>query len=596
MIDTPPAGERFLDGKILSAIGGIVAGVLALALAAFLRLDDALDRAADDRVATALADQPMSPQLLVVTAPSRTGDWKIANAVLRLDSAGARAVGVAVDLSMAVAPTGALPELADASPRAIFGVEQSGDSIAWPWFMSDSERTRDNARLGFTELVRDVDGVVRMSPGSADGALNFADKLARTVRGSAGAGLPAHMRRIRFANPDSAWFGAQMLPLDSMLGIAPDKLRQAALERTVLLGIDDGSTVPTSVGAMPRLAVIAHDVDSRARIMRGTDHALSPPSSLARAAWLLAWVIVGATLAALASLRSTILLLGLAIVALVALALWAIDYSGIWLPIGAAIAGTVTATVGAEAVSLWQAKRRQRLTSLLFSRFVTPELAADAWRARHLYLQGGRPAPLQLPVTVLFIDLRGFTRFSEANPPSEVMELLTDITAACASDIAAHGGLVDDFAGDGIKADFGAPAPRSTPADIARDAANAVRCALTLAATISRLLPDTLGAGGTQARVGVHSGVAVAGTVGGGTRLKYTVVGDVVNVAARLQSFEHPDDRFAPEPVRILISEATLKLLGESAPPLTDLGPLTLTGREQPVHAYRLWTTSTATG
>jgi adenylate cyclase len=365
-------------------------------------------------------------------------------------------------------------------------------------------------------------------------------------------------------------------------------LQQLVSGRTVLLGIDDGRTVPTSVGAMPPLAVIAHDVNSRSRIAMQTERALSDATMPVTVVWLLFWVLAGAAIAAIASLGTTALLAIGAVVAQAALALWIIDATGIWLPLGTAMLGLVMAMAGAEAISLWQARRRQRLTSLLFSRFVTPALATDAWNARHLYLQGGRPAPLQLPVTVLFIDLRGFTRFSEANAAADVMQLLTDVTAACASDIAAHGGLVDDFAGDGIKADFGVPVPRGGADGIARDALNAVNCAQALAGTIARLLPGKIGTTGTRARIGVHSGTAVAGTIGGSTRLKYTVVGDVVNVAARLQSVDLPDDGDAPVVCRIVVSAATMALLDGRTPPATDLGLLTLAGREQPVHAYRL--------
>ena len=595
MIDTPPTRERFLDARLLAAIGGIAAALSALALAAFLRIDVAIDRAADDRVATALADAPVSPELLVVRAPSRTGDWMIANAVLRLDSAGARGVGLAIDLSVPVTPTGALPDLPVASPHVVIGVTQSGDSIAWPWFLSDSLRSRTNQGLGLTELLRDPDGVVRMSRGTTGGAHLFADEMAATLTGKRVAGTPSGTMRMRFASPDSAWYGVQSLTLDRVLAMPSDALRRITNARTVLLGIDDGSSVPTSVGSMPPLAVIAHDVNARIRVARSTDRTGREPSTLTRALWIFAWVLVGATAAALASLGTAALLAVIAIIAQVAIALWLIDTSGIWLPLGSAIVGLLTAMAGAEGVGLWQARRRQRLTSLLFSRFVTPVLARDAWNARHLYLQGGRPAPLQLPVTVLFVDLRGFTRFSETNAASDVMQLLSDVTAACAADIAAHRGLVDDFAGDGIKADFGVPVPRSTTVEIARDALNAVRCAQALAATITRLLPRTIGTAGTQARIGVHSGTAVAGTVGGSTRLKYTVVGDVVNVAARLQSVDLPDDGGSATSCRIVVSAATMALLGEQVPSAVDLGALMLAGREQPVHAYRLLTASTST-
>ena len=128
MIDTPPPRERFLDSRYFALSGGIVAAMVTISVASLLRIDVALDRAAWDRIATALADMPAAPELLVVRAASRTGDWKIADAVVRLDSANVRAVGIAVDLSVPVAPTGTLPELLTVSPNVVVGVTLAGDS------------------------------------------------------------------------------------------------------------------------------------------------------------------------------------------------------------------------------------------------------------------------------------------------------------------------------------------------------------------------------------------------------------------------------------------------------------------------------------
>ena len=447
-------------------------------------------------------------------------------------------------------------------------------------------------KLSFPESdvkqMRDADGAVRLTRTTGGRAALFADRMAATMSGRASSFLPSAPMHLRFARADTVWYGVPSISLDSALAMPAAALQKLVSGRTVLLGIDDGRTVPTSVGAMPPLAVIAHEVNSRSRIALQAERALSDASLPVTLLWLLLWVIAGAAITAVASLGTTVLLAIGAVVSQAALALWSIEATGIWLPLGTAMLGFLMAMAGAETISLWQARRRQRLTSLLFSRFVTPALANDAWNARHLYLQGGRPAPLQLPVTVLFIDLRGFTRFSEANAASDVMQLLTDVTAACASDIAAHGGLVDDFAGDGIKADFGVPVPRRGAAEIASDAMNAVNCAQALAKTIERLLPGSIGNAGTRARIGVHSGTAVAGTIGGSTRLKYTVVGDVVNVAARLQSVELTDDGDAAAVCRIVVSAATMALLDANAPAASDLGLLTLTGRDQPVQAYRL--------
>ena len=592
MIDTPSTRERFLDARRLAAVGGVVVSLTVLALAAFLRVSESLDRATDDRVATALADTPLSPRLLVVRAPSRSGDWKIASVVTHLDSAGARAVGVAIDLSVPVAPTGALPDLLAASPHAVLGVMQAGDSVAWPWFLADSLRARRAAgsRVGLTTLMRDADGVVRMTAGSASGESWLPDRLAAVLVDRPVNSTPRPPSRLRFANPAADWYGAQAMSLDSALALPLPALHALVNGRVILLGIDDGNSVPTSVGAMAPLAVLAHDINARTSIAAGDTRALHDPQLWIVLLWLVAWALAGATAAAVTSVRGTVLIAIGGLVLQTVIALWLIDARGLWLPLGTAMLAWVMAMAGAELVQLWQARRRQRLTALLFSRFVTPQLASDAWRERHLYLHGGRPAPLQVPVTVLFVDLRGFTRFSEANSAADVMQLLTDVTATCAADIAAHGGLVDDFAGDGIKADFGVPVPRRDAREIAADAESAVRCALALARTIERLLPSSIGTAGTQARIGVHSGIAVAGTIGGAMRMKYTVVGDVVNVAARLQSVDLPDDATSAVRCRIVISAATMALLPTASVPSVDLGALPLNGRAQPVRAYRLLT------
>lgn len=590
MIDTPSDRERFLDARRLAALGGVIVSVTVLALAAFLRVTESLDRATDDRVATALADTPLSTKVIVVRAPSRSGDWKIASVVTRLDSAGARAVGVAIDLSVAVAPTGALPELLAESPHAVLGVMAVGDSVAWPWFLADSLRARpvEGTRVGLTTLVRDADGVVRTTTGSARGESWLSDRLAAVLADRPVNSSERRVTRLRFASPASGWYGARAVSLDSALTLPLPALHAIVKGSTVLLGIDDGATVPSSVGAMPPLAVLAHEVNARARIATGELRALHDPRTSIVLLWLLLWAIAGAGAAALTSLRGTVVIAGVGVVVQAGTVLWLIDATGTWMPLGTALLAWLMAIAGAELVQLWQARRKQRLTALLFSRFVTPQLAADAWSQRHLYLQGGRPAPLQVPVTVLFVDLRGFTRFSEANSAGDVMQLLTDVTAACASDIAAHGGLVDDFAGDGIKADFGVPVPRRGAGEVAADAESAVQCAHALARTIERLLPASIGTAGTQARIGVHSGVAVAGTIGGAMRMKYTVVGDVVNVAARLQSVDLPDDASSGARCRIVISSATMALLPTSSVTAVDLGALTLNGRAQLVHAYRL--------
>jgi adenylate cyclase len=88
-------------------------------------------------------------------------------------------------------------------------------------------------------------------------------------------------------------------------------------------------------------------------------------------------------------------------------------------------------------------------------------------------------------------------------------------------------------------------------------------------------------------RIGIHSGLAVAGTIGGAERLKYTVVGDTVNVAARLESLDAPHD-FVAARCRVLVSDATAALLDGDALDLESLGTFAVKGRAAPVAVWRL--------
>ncbi len=93
----------------------------------------------------------------------------------------------------------------------------------------------------------------------------------------------------------------------------------------------------------------------------------------------------------------------------------------------------------------------------LFSRHLSPEMAEEIWRRRDEFAEGGRPRPVSLPVTVLFLDLRGYTSTSEKLTPIELMDWINEFMGVMADEIMRHGGMVDDYFGDGIKAGFGVP-------------------------------------------------------------------------------------------------------------------------------------------
>lgn len=183
-------------------------------------------------------------------------------------------------------------------------------------------------------------------------------------------------------------------------------------------------------------------------------------------------------------------------------------------------------------------------------------------------------------VTVLFADLRGFTALGERLPPAQVVAILNEYFSAVASWVRVEGGHVDKFIGDGILVVFGLFGA-SDEAARGDAAAAAVRCALGLPARLAALNAARAASGAPPLALsmGLASGAVIAGTIGAEDRFDYTVIGDAVNVAARLQEAakqrEHP-----------LLATAVTGALAEGAglsAGLRALDPVGLRGRSEPV-------------
>jgi adenylate cyclase len=265
---------------------------------------------------------------------------------------------------------------------------------------------------------------------------------------------------------------------------------------------------------------------------------------------------------------------------------------GAWIPLvppalgWAAAAGVVSAYVsGAEK------KQRARLMGL-FSSYVSPELAEAIWRDRTLFLVDGRPRPQRITATVFFSDVSGFTTISETLDPPLLMGWLYGFMEAITPIVSAHGGVILRFMGDSIMAVFGVPVPRTTEEEIARDAVNAVECALAMQARLI-VLNKTLEPRGLPLiamRIGILTGPLVAGSLGTAHRMEYNCHGDTVNTGARLESFGR--DEFTADyhhaPCRILVGEPTLRLLGERFQ-TEFLGEFQLKGKLKPLRIHRVY-------
>jgi adenylate cyclase len=239
-----------------------------------------------------------------------------------------------------------------------------------------------------------------------------------------------------------------------------------------------------------------------------------------------------------------------------------------------------------------QQERLQRAQLMqLFSRHVSREVAASIWEHRDQFADGGRPRSERMIVTALFTDLTGFTAVAESHPPEILLEWLNDYMDAMAREVSRHAGVIRQYAGDAVVAVFGIPVPRYDAADIARDARMAVECALAMEAALVALNQRWRAQGRPRSgmRIGIFTGPVVAGTLGSADRSEYVTVGDTMNTAFRLESYDK--EYFAPDvdarPCRTLIGETTLVHLGdefETAP----VGEIRLKGKEHTVGVYRL--------
>ncbi|MBA3965684.1 MAG: adenylate/guanylate cyclase domain-containing protein, partial [Nitrospirales bacterium] len=213
-------------------------------------------------------------------------------------------------------------------------------------------------------------------------------------------------------------------------------------------------------------------------------------------------------------------------------------------------------------------------------------------------LEKGRLRPQKLVVTTVFTDLEGFTTVAENMEPNTVLDWLNTYMERMVKIINNHGGMVDDYHGDMIKADFGVFRLGQTEENKRQDVNNAVSCAVALEQEMRCLntqwqqqgLPEV------RMRIGIQTGPVVVGSLGSEQRLKFTTIGDSVNIASRLESFQKDSlETWSKDEVcRILIGETTKQYLGEHPWGLKEVGVITLRGKANGISVYRLFTKTAA--
>jgi adenylate cyclase len=234
------------------------------------------------------------------------------------------------------------------------------------------------------------------------------------------------------------------------------------------------------------------------------------------------------------------------------------------------------AAINIERARLTEELRQQARLRQNFERFMSPNVAQ--LMASYVAQHGQLWEPQELVVSVLFADVKGFTSLSEKLSPREVQDLLNEYFHEMTEVIFQHNGTLDKYIGDGIMAVFGAP-QLGTPTDPNQYAIQAVDAALDMIAAHKRLVDKLDPSKAFAFRIGINTGQVYAGFFGTRQRLEYTVMGDTVNTASRLEGKADLNS--------VLISEATHTAIGDHFA-VQEMGDFQLKGKAQLVHTYKV--------
>lgn len=448
---------------------------------------------------------------------------------------------------------------------------------------------------GFLDVWVDSDGVRRRAPLLAriDGGVHGSFALAMALAAQGGDRPP---KLERSQDGYALWMGADptasrpvrigaqadiVLPYPRVAGLAPVHSAVDVIQGRVPAGslkgrlVLVGTTAP-GLGDLHATPVSAHlpGVQGHAALLSALLDARVPyePGFSRRAeglALLLVLAGLGSLLWRLAPMSGAILT-GVGLIALSTANAWAWVAHQWALPLAAPL-------ILATGMYAWRLifgqvreRRERRRIETLFGQYVPPELVASMSRDVGHYDMQGRNAEL----TVLFADLRGFTRLSESLPAAELAAIMNAFFSEMTDIVRAHGGTLDKYIGDSVMAFWGAPV--ADP----QHALHAVQAAQAMCARLPALnaLFASKGWPPLSLGVGINTGTVVVGDLGSRHRRAYTVLGDAVNVASRLQGL---GSRLGQN---ILIGEATFALLPPSM--CLHLGQQPLRGRSLPVEVY----------
>lgn len=520
----------------------------------------------DQIVVLAITEQTLALKDLAVRSPIDR-DW-LAKQLQAVIDAGALAVGIDILFDQATEPA------RDGRLRAVLANSDIPIVTAWAGGAHGLSPAQTEYLGAFTANNPQGAIVLRLDPH---------DGVARHVAGSNDEGVPAFSRRLAAAagkanEKDDFRIAFRRKPGDGKPSIPVYPAEVAAMMpaqwfagKIIVIGADlpnsDRYPTPLSVlygaeeGKLPGVLIHAHAVsqllDGRQVLKAGKF--LEAALVAAMALFGAITVLVNAPLAAQLGFN----LLGLGV--LWGGGAWAFDSGGVLLPVAAPTLALMLSTGFCGGQASRANQRQKTFIQGAFSHYVDSEVVDHLIEHPELLEVGGRRRQL----TFLFTDIAGFTGLAEGMESGKLVKMLNAYLDGMSKIVGAHGGTLDKYVGDAVVAFFGAPQEQSD------HATRAVACALALDAFVEsfRAARQKEGIALGITRIGVHTGEATVGNIGGQARFDYTVIGDAVNTAARLESVnKHLGGRMC-------ISQATASLCPDVR--FRPVGTLVLKGKEE---------------
>ncbi len=257
--------------------------------------------------------------------------------------------------------------------------------------------------------------------------------------------------------------------------------------------------------------------------------------------------------------------------------------NGYWIEFALPVIGAIAFSSVSWLRKASEQQKQKALMQKLLGQTTSPEVAEELWNQKDSLLENGRFPGTELPVTILFSDTVSFSSVSENMNPTELLDWLNRGMERFVKIISENGGMVNKFTGDGFLAVFGAPVKKTYE----QSSNEAIKTAMEIREAIEKLKKDLEAEGLPliKLRIGIHSGKIITGSMGGSEKIEYALIGDSVNVAARLESLNKENMK---NNCRILVSKESLNFANSSDFNLEEWGPCKVKGRESLVEVFEI--------